>query len=114
MNSSTLADLKPLPGPVAALLDAFRQAHPGAELRLWAAEGDDWICVYPNSRVSADGWAGPLRHPIVVKEGPPLALEVRGTDNGAPLDQAFLAQAVSQVLQHEREARSAARELTER
>lgn len=114
MSSSILADLMPLPGPVAALLDAFRQAHPGAELRLWAGEGADSVCIYPNSGASTDGWLTPLRQPIEVSEGPPLALEVRGSDNGVPLDQVFLAQAVSQVLQHEREARSAARELTER
>jgi sigma-B regulation protein RsbU (phosphoserine phosphatase) len=114
MKSSTLADLTPLPRPVAALLDAFRKAHPGAELRLWAGEGEAWICVYPINGASADGWPPLARQPIEVTEGPPLALEVRGSDNGAPLDQVFLAQAVSQVLQHEREARSAARELTER
>ena len=114
MDSPTVADLTPLPAPVAALLDAFRHAHPGAELRLWAGAGDDWICVYPNNGASADGQPPKARQPIEVTEGPPLALEVRGSDNGAPLDQVFLAQAVSQVLQHEREARSAARELTER
>jgi sigma-B regulation protein RsbU (phosphoserine phosphatase) len=111
---SSLADLTPLPAPVAALLDAFRAAHPGAELRLWAGEGEDSVCVYPNNSAVTDGWLEPVRQPIEVSEGPPLALEVRGSDNGVPLDQVFLAQAVSQVLQHEREARSAARELTER
>src|SRR5687768_5645070 len=111
---SLLTDLTPLPRPVAALLDAFRQAHPGAELRLWAGEGEDSVCVYPNNGTVTDGWPGPGQQPIEVTEGPPLTLEVRGSDNGAPLDRVFLAQAVSQVLQHEREARSAARELTER
>ena len=113
MSSSILADLTPLPAPVAALLDAFRHAHPGAELRLWAEADGAWVCVYPNNGASADDWSAPLRHSIDVKEGPPLALEVRGSENGAP-DHEFLAQAVSQVLHHEREARSAARELTER
>jgi ABC-type microcin C transport system permease subunit YejB len=49
-----------------------------------------------------------------VREGPALALELRGSENGSPIDHAFLAQAISQALHHEREARSAARELTER
>jgi phosphoserine phosphatase RsbU/P len=113
MNSSFLGDLTPLPGPVAALLDAFRQAHPGAELRLWAGVGADRVCVYPDNG-AYDGRTVPVLQPIEVSEGPPLALEVRGSNDGVPLDQVFLAQAVSQVLQHEREARSAARELTER
>ena len=47
MKSSVLADLTPLPSPVVALLDAFRSAHPGAELRLWAEHRDVPVCLYP-------------------------------------------------------------------
>lgn len=114
MNATTLADLTPLPSPVVALLDAFVQAHPDAEARLWAADGDGWVCLYPGGPSASEPWSEPHRHPIEVSDGPQLALEVRSRANGAPLDNAFLAEAVSQVLQHEREARSAARELTER
>jgi sigma-B regulation protein RsbU (phosphoserine phosphatase) len=47
-------------------------------------------------------------------DGLPLALEVRGLEDVHQLDHGFLTHALAQLLHHEREARSAARELTER
>lgn len=113
MKTSVLADLTPLPATVVALLEAFRKAHPGAELRLWAEQERSPICLYPTGG-DDDVWAAGARHPIENGDGVPLALEVRGAEDAAQLGTAFLAQALAQVLHHEREARSAARELTER
>ena len=113
MKTTVLTDLTPLPSPVVALLDAFRDAHPGAELRLWAEQTDAPVCLYPGSDVPAEEWAAGTRHRLDLSDGPSLSLEVRG-DDGAQMDPGFLAHALGQLLHHEREARSAARELTER
>jgi len=116
MSTSAATDLSPLPSPVVALLDAFREAHPGAELRLWLERDDgDAICLYPASDAAATSWDAGERHPVSMGDAhAPLSLELRGIDSTAQLDQGFLAHALSQLLHHEREARSAARELTER
>ncbi|HEX6308840.1 MAG TPA: GAF domain-containing SpoIIE family protein phosphatase [Longimicrobiales bacterium] len=107
------ADLSPLPSPVVALLDAFRDAHPGVDVRLWAESASAPVCLYPSSDAAVEGWSAGARHRVETSDGMPLSIEVRSTDDGAP-DHAFLAQALAYVLHHEREARSAARELTER
>src|SRR5690606_21884622 len=113
MKTTVLTDLTPLPSPVVALLDAFRDAHPGAELRLWAEHADSQVCLYPGPDVPAEEWSSGTRYPVQTSDGLPLALELQDLD--APqTDYGFLAHALSQVLHHEREARSAARELTER
>jgi phosphoserine phosphatase RsbU/P len=114
MNDSVTADLTPLPAAVLTLLDAFRDAHPGAELRLWLDQGPDAICLYPGSEETPEPWSAADRARVEVADGPPLALELRGLEHLPELHHQFLAQALSQVLHHEREARSAARELTER
>src|SRR5690606_37860186 len=112
MNTSVLADLTPLPAPVVALLDAFRDSHPGADVRLWAEHEDSPVCLYPNGD-GAEAWSAGTRYRVETTDGVPLSIEVRGVEDGA-VDHAFLAQALAQVIHHEREARSAARELTER
>ncbi|MEX0907066.1 MAG: SpoIIE family protein phosphatase [Gemmatimonadota bacterium] len=114
MNSSALADLTPLPSPVVALLDAFRNAHPGAELRLWAERDDDEVCLYPGSDEPPPPWSAAPRYAVRVDDGLPFSLEVRGLEHLPDAYHEFLALSVAQVLHHEREARSAARELTER
>jgi phosphoserine phosphatase RsbU/P len=114
MLESALTELTPLPAPVAALLDAFRNAHPGTELRLWAGNGDGEVCIYPSSDDPVEAWTAAPRYVIDAGDGPPLALEIRGLDDVGDLYNEFLAGALAQVLHHEREARSAARELTER
>jgi phosphoserine phosphatase RsbU/P len=114
MKPSVLADLKPLPPPVVALLDAFRRAHPAAELRLWLDHDGAAVCLYPADGAATNTASGGSQQPVELRDGPPLFLELRDLTNGSALDHAFLAHTVSQVLHHEREARSAARELTER
>jgi phosphoserine phosphatase RsbU/P len=119
MKTSTLAELTPLPHSVTAVLDAFRAAHPEAQVRLWGGQGSGRIRLYPAGE-DADGdggeaepWrAGPeLRVPLA--DGSALDLDVCGgaADGSAPR---LLAQTLAHLLHHEREARSAARELTER
>jgi phosphoserine phosphatase RsbU/P len=106
-------DLSPLPPAVVALLDSFRRADPEAELRLWLDADGDRICLYPEDGGSRP-WSPSARHEVPVRGAPPLCLEIQGGGNGSSIHQAFLAQTVAHMLHHEREARSAARELTER
>jgi phosphoserine phosphatase RsbU/P len=113
IKSSTRAELMPLPVQVAALLDAFCEAHPGAELRLCGANGDT-ICLYPDPGATAEPWQDGTRNRVELSDGESLLLEIRGVPVHSALDRGFLARALSHVLRQEREARSAARELTER
>jgi sigma-B regulation protein RsbU (phosphoserine phosphatase) len=111
MTPATLVDLSPLPSSVSKVLESYRDVHPEAELRLWAHRDDAWVCLYPidlGSRLPGDN-----RHEIRMTEGPALAIEVQSANGGAQEGQ-FLAQVLSQVIHHEMEARSAARELSER
>lgn len=114
MKATALTDLSPLPAPVVTLLDAFRQAYPEAELRLWLDRDGERVCLYPANVNTLEPWSPLSQHTVVLRDGPPLCLEVQGRSNGSPLQNDFLAQTLAQVLHHEREARSAARELTER
>ncbi|MBR9990769.1 MAG: SpoIIE family protein phosphatase [Gemmatimonadetes bacterium] len=114
MKTTVLTDLTPLPSTVVALLDAFCAAHPGAELRLWAEHDQGQVCLYPANDEAVEDWSPGTRYQVEMKDGLPLALEVRALDDIPGIDHGFLAHALAQVLHHEREARSAARELTER
>jgi phosphoserine phosphatase RsbU/P len=114
MKTSTIAELTPLPAAVVTIMDAFRQAHPGAELRLWGGDGTGRVCLYPADDDDGDDWASDVAHRVELSDGPSLVLEVRPGADGAPGDPGFLAKALAQLLHHEKEARSAARELTER
>ncbi|CAN5793536.1 hypothetical protein BH23GEM9_BH23GEM9_27630 [soil metagenome] len=113
MKPSTLAELTPLPSQAVALLDAFTGMHPGAELRLWGDRGDSRICLYPNGGDSAS-WTPVSSHRVEISEGQALCLESSGFADDEALKCGFLARTLAQVLHQEREARSAARELTER
>jgi hypothetical protein len=113
MKTSTLAELTPLPGAVVAVLDAFREAHPEAELRLWGGQGGGRICLYPGGDANVEPWASVRTQTVHIADGPTLQLELR-CSNGAAPPHRFLAHTLAQLLHHEREARSAARELTER
>ena len=109
MNGTTLTDLTPLPASVSALLDTFRATYPERELRLWAHGETGYACVYPGPG-DTEPWATSERVAIEMEDGVPLLLELRcAADDGA-----VLAQGLAQLLKHEREARSAARELSER
>jgi phosphoserine phosphatase RsbU/P len=113
MKTAAVEDLTPLPAAVVALLDAYRQAHPEAELRLWLEHEDRRTCLYPaGDGCCGDGSEG-VRYPVELRDGPPLTLELNGL-NGASHKHGFIAQMLAQLLHHEHEARSAARELTER
>jgi phosphoserine phosphatase RsbU/P len=114
MNTALPADLTPLPAPVAALLDAFREAHPGAELRLWLEHEEGRTCLYPGPQEAGEVWPGGSQQAIENGDGARLQLDVRGLGDDGNEHNSFLARALSQLLHHEREARSAARELTER
>jgi phosphoserine phosphatase RsbU/P len=109
MKTTTLAELTPLPVAVVAMLDAFRQAHPGAEVRLWAGEPAGRVCLYP---AGENGVVCPADGLVEVDAGDGSSLHLDVSGHG--IEHRFLLKALTQLLQHEREARSAARELTER
>jgi sigma-B regulation protein RsbU (phosphoserine phosphatase) len=112
MTSTKLADLTPLPSAVQTLLECFARNHRGAEPRLYGEERDGWVCLYPLGG-KVEPWVDGNRASVDMTDGPPLAVQVRpGTAH--PGDIEFLAHALARTLEHEREARSAARELTER
>ena len=100
-----------LPPSVIGLLDRYTTAHEGADVRVWRRQDDGWTCLYPSA--AADGGPGPGRTIVLDETGlGPLELEVRDGPRGG--DPAFLAAAVRQAFAHEKEARSAAHELSER
>ncbi|HSJ14045.1 MAG TPA: GAF domain-containing SpoIIE family protein phosphatase [Longimicrobiales bacterium] len=109
MNGTTLTDLTPLPPALSALLDAYRTAHPEEALRLWAHAEPGYACVYPDGS-AVEMWGASERIAIEVEGGTQLLLEMQAGASDAPV----LAHALGQLLRHEREARSAARELSER
>jgi hypothetical protein len=68
---------------VVALLDAFRDAHPGAELRLWAEQTDAPVCLYPDPTFPPRNGPRARAHTVwKLSDGPSLSLEVRGDDGG--------------------------------
>lgn len=110
MTPAALADLSPLPSSVSSVLESYRDTHPDAQLRLWTERDGDWVCLYP---MGIDQTTTGERHRVAVADGPGLAVEVI-TANGDSEQGRFLAQILSQTIHHELEARSAARELSER
>lgn len=113
MKPSTRAELTPLPTQVVTLLDAYLAAHPGLELRLCGDANGCAVSLYPEQGGRAEPWVECARHAVPLNDGEALALETRGGATEAAVH-GFLARTLSQVLHQEREARSAARELTER
>jgi sigma-B regulation protein RsbU (phosphoserine phosphatase) len=105
-----MADLTSLPGSVSSLLESYRDTHPEAELRLWAERDGNWTCLYP---IGLTQETLGERHRIVETDGVTLAIELIAPD-GNPLRGRFLAHVLALTLHHENEARSAARELSER
>jgi phosphoserine phosphatase RsbU/P len=114
MKAAGLTEPAPLPPAAVTLLDAFSRTHPGAELRLWSECDAGRVCVYPRGDAEAEPWPGVTLHQVESVDGQRLMLGLRSAGAGAQSDPAFLAQLLGMVLHHEREARSAARELTER
>ena len=109
MKSGTVVERPPIPQAVAVLLDNYRAAHGKLELRLWAQDERGWACVYPES-ADAEPWPSSERYPVEALDGSPLQLEVRHAGRQGK----FLALTLSHVVRQEMEARSAARELSER
>ena len=112
MNATTVTDTPPLPRAVQDLLRAFSGAH-RAELRLFVRQGAEWHKLYPADGLEPEAWSTGRRVEIEVRDSPPFALEVR---DGAAFEEltGFLVRALGAALTYEQEARSAARELTER
>ncbi len=113
MNIQALLELAPLPAAVTSLVDAFATAHQCVDVKVWGRSGGDWVCVYPRSDIDYDALSTGVRHPVELPEGGELEIEVSGGD-ARPADMRFLADTLRQSLAYEREARSAARELSER
>ncbi|MGH7577346.1 MAG: PP2C family protein-serine/threonine phosphatase [Longimicrobiales bacterium] len=112
MLISPSTDLTPLPPAVQTLLDSFEHCHAGADPRLLTAEGAGWVCLYPHRGI-AEPCRDRDRVPIRLAGGPALAIDTRaGATRPGELE--FLAHVVTRALEHELEARSAARELSER
>jgi phosphoserine phosphatase RsbU/P len=110
MIPAALADLTPLPRSVSTVLESYRHTHPEAAIRLWAQRDDAWVCLYP---LGVQPESTGERHRISLADGPGLAIEVITPDGGSMQGQ-FLADVLSQTIHQEMEARSAARELSER
>jgi sigma-B regulation protein RsbU (phosphoserine phosphatase) len=81
------------------------------EVRLWTQISGQWVSLYPEPGVDGGPASGSSRHAVEVADGQPLELEV-APDQRAFGD--FAAHALSRILEYEREARSAARELSEK
>ncbi|HET9982988.1 MAG TPA: GAF domain-containing SpoIIE family protein phosphatase, partial [Longimicrobiales bacterium] len=109
--SSTAAPQVRLPNGAHVLLEAFARLNPAAELRVWVQRDGARIPVFPEG--AADGAApATARHTLAWEDGAELTLEATGPVDDAAV--AFLAEALSRTLTHEDEARSAARELSEK
>lgn len=113
MNAHGAVELSPLPSAAVAALEAFSRARNGAAVRLWVRRADGWTCLHPDAVLEHSECAESIRTPIQLHDAPLLELEVR-RDGVSEEDAVFLAQVIRQILSYEREARSAARELTER
>ena len=112
MNAKTLLDFEPLPAPVTALLDSFATTH-GCDVTVWSRNADDWVSVYPRGDLDYTAISARQRRNVDLPDNGELAIEVDG-GNVRDGDLQFLSDSVRQALSYEREARSAARELSER
>ena len=113
MNPQTLLEITPLPAAVTTLLDSFAHAHALRDLKVWSRVNGDWVCVHPRTDAVYADETTATRTPIELDDGAELQLEVDG-DAVLEADLRFLSDALRQALSYEREARSAARELSER
>lgn len=113
MNPQTLLELAPLPAAVTSLLHSFSSTHDCKDLKVWGRSGGDWVCVYPRGDVDYQAATDSVRWPVELSDGSELEIEVvGGTVRETELE--FLAETLRQALSYEREARSAAREISER
>lgn len=99
-----------LPPSVTRLLERYSEGHAATAVRLWRRTDEDWACLFP---ATEDGGPGPdPRVPLEDTGLGRLELELIGPDSGR--DAGFVAAALRQAFGYEREARSAAHELSER
>ena len=113
MNPHTLLEVTPLPAAVTSLLDAFAHSHGLDNVKVWSRANGSWTCVHPRSGLADDAGPSNTSMPITLEGGAELHVSV-ADDRISEADMRFLAEAIRHALSYEREARSAARELSER
>jgi sigma-B regulation protein RsbU (phosphoserine phosphatase) len=111
--TETLLELAPLPAAVMSLLESFAATHNCGDVKVWGRNGEEWVCVYPRGDVDYSALSSGRRQAVELTDGTELEIEVDGGDV-RDSDVQFLADALRQALSYEREARLAARELSER
>lgn len=104
MISSALTETHPIPKPVADALAALA----GDRVRFFAARGDERVCIYPAG--APEAWSALEQRVVELGDGARYEIEVER--DGALAD--LLAHTLRMSVTYEREAQSAARELTER
>jgi sigma-B regulation protein RsbU (phosphoserine phosphatase) len=114
VNPHTLLEVAPLPAAVTTLLDSFIHSHGLRDVKVWSRANGAWACVYPRDVAATTDGPGELHLPIELGDGVELQLDIPGDDQVSDEDLRFLADALRQAMSYEREARSAARELSER
>lgn len=113
MTEALRTDLPRLPEPVVRLLDGYAGDRPDTGVRLWSHQADgEWLCLYPETYGSPRGPGQGVRGRL--DSGSHGVLEIELDGPGASRDLDFMVAVLDQVLAQEREARSAAYELTER
>jgi sigma-B regulation protein RsbU (phosphoserine phosphatase) len=113
LNPHTLLEVAPLPAAVTSLIDSFAQAHDVRDLRVWSRANGSWTCVYPRDQEGATDGPSNSTYAIALDDGAEMRVDLHGLDL-READLRFLREAVQQALSYEREARSAARELSDR
>lgn len=104
MTTTTLTETYPLPPPVAEALAGLR----GERVRFFAARDGERVCLYPGD--ASEPWSAGAHH--VVELGDGARYEIEAEREGPVLE--MIARTLRMSLTYEREAKSAARELTER
>jgi sigma-B regulation protein RsbU (phosphoserine phosphatase) len=104
VTASTLTETHPLPTPVAEALSALRDAR----LRFFAARDGERVCLYASAGDAT--WTAGAHHVVDLGDG--TRYEIEAERDGPVLD--LIARTLRMSLTYEQEAKSAARELTER
>ena len=104
-----------LPQAAFGVIDTFARAYPAARVWIWRRDGERIERLYPfDTPCDREPSRAAVVRPIAPGDsGPMLVVEVEGVeDSGAAAE--LLVEALAAVLRYEGEARSAARELSER
>jgi phosphoserine phosphatase RsbU/P len=113
VNPHTLLEVAPLPAAVTSLLDSFAHSHGLHDMKVWSRANGEWACVYPRTGATFEEIPGQRRVAIELEDGAEFQLEISG-EHIPEAQLRFLSDAIRQALSYEREARSAARELSDR